>query len=62
MSDKIDIKDGIKVRCKVCNTTVLIYNNEEHLYCNALIVYFDNKNKLAMAKCKQCKTMIKINP
>lgn len=57
----IEIEDGKKLKCPNCNNVFAIKNDEEILYRNITLIYFNTIEKRAEAKCKNCKNMIQIN-
>jgi len=61
MSNGIYVENGKKHRCHKCKTTFAIENDGEILYRNITLLYFNSTKREAEVKCKQCKTMLKLD-
>ena len=57
----IEIDEGKKNKCPNCNAIFSIENEHEVLFRNVTLLHFDKRTMRGQAKCKQCKSMIKIN-
>ena len=56
----IKIDDGKKIKCPNCNSVFAIENENEILYRNVTLLYFNTKEGTGKIKCKQCKIIASI--
>jgi hypothetical protein len=61
ITNGIEIKNSVKLRCPNCNSVFAIKNEKEILYRNISILYFNFMDQAAEAKCRQCKHVITID-
>jgi len=57
----IIIRNGEKLKCTSCHFIFAIKNDDEILFRNITLAYFNFKKKYIEVKCKNCKKIIKLD-